>query len=77
METAKLRKKHEESERKEEDLIRQLQAMEAILAEGMGQGNSVPPSALPVAASHIAATIKQALNLGANTLDENEGPRSA
>ena len=50
--------------------------MEAMLAEGMGQGNNVAPVAHSSIAGHTVTALKQALNLGAKTLDENEGPRS-
>ena len=76
-ETARLRQKQEDSDRREADLLKRLQAMEAMFAGGMGQGNSGAPSALPAAASTKMNENEQALNLGTNTPDENEGPRSA
>ena len=76
-----LRKRQEDSERKAEDLTRQLQVMEAMMARGMGgplgQMNSKSPATYSAAAGQQAAAVSQAENLGTYIRDENEGPRGA
>ena len=80
-ETAALRKRQEESERKAEDLTRQLQAMEAMMARGMGiplgQMNIESPAPHSATAGQQAAAGSQAETLGTYIQDENEGPRAA
>ena len=80
-ETAALRKRQEESERKADDLTRQLQAMEAMMARGMGiplgQMNIESPAPHSATAGQQAAAVSQAETLGTYIQDENEGPRAA
>ena len=76
-----LRKRQEDSERKAEDLTRQLQAMEAMMARGMGiplgQMNIESPAPHSATAGQQAAAVSQAETLGTYIQDENEGPRAA
>ena len=80
-ETVALRKKQEESERMAEDLTRRLQAMEAMMARGMGnplgQGGSESPATHSDTAGQQAAAESHTANLGTYIQEENEGPRGA
>ena len=80
-ETVALRKRQEESDQKAEDLTRQLQAMEAMMARGMGiplgEMNTEIPAPPSATAGHQAAAGHQSDTLGTSIQDENDGPRAA
>ena len=77
-ETKALRKQQVDSERRAEDLMRKIQAMEAAMTRGMinplGQGSIQSQS--PLADGKQAAAVQQTKHLGSNILRENEGPGS-
>jgi hypothetical protein len=80
-ETVALRKRQEESDQKAEDLTRQLQAMEAMMARGMGiplgEMNTEIPASHSATAGQQAAAGPQSDTLGTSIQDENDGPRAA
>ena len=80
-ETVALRKKQEESERMAEDLTRRLQAMEAIMARGMGnplgERSSESPATYSDTAGQQAAAESKTENLSTYIQEENEGLRGA
>ena len=77
-EAAALRRRQEESEKKEGDLLQRLQAMEVMMAGAasgsLGQGNNASPPTHAAAVSAQAITQTQAENPGTDALKENEGP---
>ena len=64
-----------------EDLTRRLQAMEAIMARGMGnplgERSSKSPATYSDTAGQQAAAESKTENLGTYIQEENEGPRGA